>query len=75
MENKIIEGMEEQVVEQACGTVSGSGVGKFAAGVGLGALGVLGITKVVKYFIGKKQRKVEEAEVSEVESNDVTNNE
>lgn len=74
MENKIIEGIEEQTVEQVNGGVFSNGV-KFAAGVGLGALGVLGITKVVKYFVRKKQNKTEEAECSEVESNDVTNNE
>lgn len=74
MENKIIEGIEEQTVEQVKGGVFSNGV-KFAAGVGLGALGAFGVTKLVKYFVGKKQNKTKEAEYSEVESNDVTNNE
>lgn len=75
MENEIIERIEEQTVEQVSGGVSMAGLGKFAAGVGLGALAVLGITKLVKFVASKKQSKVEEAEYSEVESNDVTNNE
>lgn len=70
MENKIIEGIEEQTVEQVCGGVSGSGLGKFAAGLGLGILGVLVIKKAVTHLAGKKQRKVEEAEIVEINSDE-----
>lgn len=75
MENKIIEGIEEQTVEQVCGGVSNLGLGKFAAGVGVGVLGVLAIKKAVTYFSEKKQRKIEEAEYAVINSKDVEDNE
>lgn len=80
MENEIMERFEEEVVEQATsGGISIKDVLTFGAGAAVGVALIKAIpagVRAVKKIFGKKQNEVvEEAEYSEVDSNDVTNNE
>lgn len=72
MENKMMEGLNEQAVK-TCGGVSNSG-GKIG-GLVLGALGVLGGIAAVTFFKKKKAQNNVEEVVVESDENVVENNE